>query len=47
MFGWSILILLLIVLFGPLYIFSNFNPIASPNTVKSLEMTLGIKIKDT
>lgn len=43
-FGWIALFIFLLLVLAPIFIFSNFNPDSVPNTVQSLETTVGIKI---
>lgn len=45
-FGWCFLIVFLVILFGPLFLFSSFNPISQPNKVKNMILSLGVKIND-
>ena len=44
LFGWAFLLFFLIILFGPLLLFSNFNPISKPNIVKNMILTLGVSV---
>lgn len=44
-FGWLFLVAFLVILFGPLFLFSSFNPISKPNLIKNLVLSMGVKIK--
>jgi hypothetical protein len=39
-------VVFLVILFGPLFLFSSFNPIALPNQVKNIVLSMGVKIED-
>jgi len=36
----------LVILFGPLFLFSSFNPIALPNTVNNMALNIGVNVGD-
>jgi len=46
LFGWVMLSVLLLILFGPLYMFSNFNPASSGNIITAVQMDIGVQIGD-
>lgn len=43
--GWAGFIIILLIIFGPMILFSGLNPIADPNLVISGSMTVALQVK--
>lgn len=44
LFGWIALFLFLGIVLAPIFIFSNFNPDSVPNTIQTIDTSIGIRI---
>lgn len=45
--GWCALIILLLLIFGPLVLFSSLNPASTLNPVANMEFSIGLKITNS